>query len=101
MAAIYTLQEYADNVAHCHINTLMSRIKKGTIPSNAHVKKGNKQWMIIVSSIHEYKAGQYFDACCDFHRLKSGRQDSDIELAAELSVKYDILLTKLCKILGI
>lgn len=101
MAEVYTIKEYAIRVAKCHTNTVRSRIKNGNLPSNHFIKKGGKENMIIVSSIHEYKAGEYFDACCEYQRIKENHIGKEDKLAAELSVKYDILLTKLCKILGI
>lgn len=98
---IYTFKDYAATVAKCHLNTVMYRVKHDLLPSNHIViSKGGRNCMINIVSPHEYKAGQYYDACCEFHRRK--KQFSEpIELAAELSVKYEILLTKLCKMLGL
>jgi ribosomal protein L13 len=46
-AKTYTLQQYAEQVAKKHPNTVISMIKKGMLPSNHHVILG-KQYIITV-----------------------------------------------------
>jgi hypothetical protein len=96
---IYTLREFAKKEG-INVRTVQHRIQKNQLPTNHFVKKGGREYMIQVCSVHEYKAGEYFDACVEFHKRKESFS-RPIELCAELSVKYDILLTKLCKILGV
>ncbi len=97
---IYTLKEYADNIAHCHFNTLKTRIKKKQLPSNHIVKKG-KQYMIEI--IHGSENCRACDnshhAAIEFHRRK--RSNTDMELAAEISIKYDINTNKFFKMMGV
>ena len=97
---VYTLQEYADEVSHCSLRTVKRRIAINMLPTNHFLKRGGRENMIVVCGYHEYKASEYFDACCEFHQRR-GRTKGTLELATEIAVKYDILLTKFCKILGI
>ena len=107
-AKTYTLQQYACNVAHCHPNTVLNRIKKGLMPSNHHVLKG-KQYIITVQP----PTGKDFAtntelAITEFSKLaKVGikeseeRQDFKRALATDLAVKYGISNIKLFKILSL
>lgn len=96
---IYTIKEYAA-MQSVSVRAIQHRIEKGKLPKNHFVKRGGRENMIVEATLHEYKSGEYFDACCEFHRRK-GKYERQIELAAELAVTYDIMLTKLCKLLGL
>ena len=96
---IYTVKEYKEKYhPDKSIDTVQRLIRAGHTPSNHYVKKGH-DYMIFVGSEHEFKAAEYFDACTEFHRLKKGR--NHMELVAELSIHYDLSITKMCKLLGL
>ena len=107
-AVPYTLLQYACNVAHCHPNTVLNRIKKGLMPSNHHVLKG-KQYIITVQP----PTGKDFAtntelAVTEFSKLsKVGLKETPDhlqfkrELATDLSIKYGITNTKLFKLLSL
>jgi hypothetical protein len=105
-AKTYTLQQYADNVAHCHANTVLSKIKNGNLPSNHHVLKG-KQYIITIQPPTQKEISTNTElAIKEFSKLaKVGikesqeRQDFKCALATDLAVKYGITNTKMFKLL--
>jgi hypothetical protein len=98
---IYTIKEFSEK-QFISVRAMNHRLNNPnySLPENHFLKRGGKENMIINCSPHEYKAGEYYDACCEFHARKS-RYEKQIELCAELSVKYDIGITKLVKLLGV
>ncbi len=98
---IYTLTEYADKIARCHRNTLLSMIRKEQLPSNHIVKKG-KQFMIEIvrNADHCQRCELYYKASVEYNQRK-GYKVKDAELAAELCVKYDLGAIKFFAMHGI
>lgn len=96
----YTLQEYAEQIAHCHVNTLKKRIKLNHLPSNHKIKRG-KQFMITVVPISDkcLACEKYFNASVEFNERK--KNENPYELAAEMSIKYDLGITKFFKMHGL
>ena len=105
---IFTTRQYADKVAKCHINTLQTKISKELLPSNHIVFKAKQTIIVIVP-----KSGQEFckdveDACIEFNRLcgvgvrlNSEQTDFKRQLAAEISIKYNINTNKFFKMQGL
>lgn len=97
----YSLYEYADKIARCHFNTLKTRIKNKQLPPNHVVKKLGATYSIEI--IHGSENCRMCDnihaAAVEFHRRK--RSNTDMELAAELSIKYDINTSKFFKMTGV
>lgn len=107
-AKTYTLQQYADNVAHCHTNTVLSMIKKNLLPTNHHVLKG-KQYIITIQPPSQKEISTNTElAVTEFSKLvkvgikeSQDRQDFKCALATDLSIKYGITNTKLFKLLSL
>ena len=107
-AVPYTLLQYACNVAHCHPNTVLNRIKKGLMPSNHHVLKG-KQYIITVQppTGKDYATNTEL-AITEFSKLAkvvktdtAEQKQFKRELATEIAVKYGISNIKLFKMLSL
>lgn len=102
---LLTLKEYQKKYyPDKSISTVQRMVRGSNLPSSHYVKKSQGkrgETIIFIGSEHEYKAAEYYDACCEFHKIKSKFTGSMIELCVELSIKYDIGLTKLTKILGV
>lgn len=97
----YSLKDYhAKFCPEISIRTLRRKITSEQLPSNHHVLKGAKH-VIYVGSENEYKAYEYQEACYEFQKKKGSYNGTQIELCVELSIKYDIALTKLTKLLGV
>ena len=98
----YTLKEYREKFyPNVCIRTVQRRIVAGNIPSTHHAKTSPHSTFIFVGSELEYKSDEYFNACCEFHRRKHTYNGTHIELAVELSMDFDVGLTRLTKFLGI
>ena len=98
----YTLKEYREKYyPNVCIRTVQRRIVAGNIPSTHHPKTSPHGTFIFVGSELEYKSDEYFNACCEFHRRKHTYNGTHIELAVELSMDFDVGLTRLTKFLGI
>ena len=98
----YTLNEYREKYyPNVCIRTVQRRIVAGNIPSTHHAKTSSHGTFVFVGSELEYKSDEYFNACCEFHRRKHTYNGTPIELAVELSMDFDVGLTRLTKFLGI
>ena len=98
----YTLKEYREKYyPNVCIRTVQRRIVAGNIPSTHHAKTSSHGTFVFVGSELEYKSDEYFNACCEFHRRKHTYNGTHIELAVELSMDFDVGLTRLTKFLGI
>lgn len=104
----FTLAQYADKICKCHPNTVLTRIKKGLLPSNHKVFLG-KQYIITVQppNTKDYATNTEL-AVTEFSKLsKVGLKESPDhlqfkrELATDLSIKYGITNTKLFKLLSL
>ena len=51
----YTLYQYAEQVAHCHFNTVKTKIKLGFLPSNHIVTRIGTNYLITVYECAEIK----------------------------------------------
>jgi len=100
---IYTIKEYSTKVAFCHPNTVINRIKQKKLPQNHIIKSGRRGIATMIEIIHGSENCRECDnvhhAAIEFHRRK--RSSKDVELAAEMAIKYDINTVKMFKILGV
>ena len=107
-AVPYTLLQYACNVAHCHPNTVLNRIRKGLLPSNHHVLKGKQYIITVQPPTGKDHATNTELAITEFSKLAkvgvketSDQQQFKRELATDLAVKYGISNIKLFKMLSL
>lgn len=100
---IYTIKEYSDVFfsGSKHINTVVRMAKSGKLPPNHKVKCTRHSIMIEIQG-SEDGLNDYFDASVEFQRRKKAENNLTLyELAAEIVVKYDISMTKFCKMHGL
>jgi hypothetical protein len=100
---LYTIEEYAKEIAKCCSKTVRTRIRNGFLPTNHIVKKG-KQWMIEVIEKKEDSFGNdYFNAAVDYHAKKntSSKFNDNYELAAGICIEYNLSATKFFKMVGL
>jgi hypothetical protein len=100
---VYELNDYAEKIAHCHVNTLIKRIEKQLLPSNHIVYKGKHGQRTVIEIIH---GSEHCRACSNVHHaaleFQERKTDSnERELAAELCVKFDIGAVKFFKMMGV
>jgi len=90
---LLTVKEYADIIAKCHYNTVIRRIKNKCLPSNHVVRQGRYgiATMIDVQGAEPFRfTPSFFAASKEYDALKSNDIKKNRELAAELSIKFDI-----------
>lgn len=97
----YSLKKYHEVFCpDISLRTLQRKVSNDQLPSNHHVCRSAKN-VVFVGSENSYKAYEYQEACYEFHKVKDNYSGTQIELCVELSIKYDIGLTKLTKMLGV
>ena len=103
---VYELQEYADKIAQCHVNTLLKRIEKQQLPSTHLVYKGKHGQRTVIEIIHGSEncrmCETYYIASVEYNeKRKLNDKEQNRELAASLCVKFDLGATKFFKMHGI
>lgn len=100
---IYTTKEYS-NVFYSgskSVRTIERMCKYGKLPANHRVKRTSRCIMIEIQGIDD-GLNDYFNASVEFHNRKKRENVLTLyELAAEIVVKYDISMTKFCKMHGL
>lgn len=100
---IYTTKEYS-NVFYGgtkSIRTIERMVKAGKLPANHRVKRTRRCIMIEIQGVDD-GLNDYFNASVEFHSRKKCLNDLSLhELAAEIVIKYDLSMTKFCKIHGL
>ena len=76
------------------VRTVYRMVKYARVPSN-HIVYKFRDYVIEVRSLNE-NAQNYLDAISEFNNRKGDK----MELCAELSVRYKIEMTRLCKLVA-
>lgn len=99
---IYTVKQYRDKFHKDKSErSVLRMVSRKMIPSYHIATKNGHDWVIDVRTAHE-SAELYCEACFEFHERKKNRHRKEyVEICAELSVEYNISITKLTKILGV
>lgn len=96
---IYSVKTYrAAFLPTSSIRTVLRRIENNQLPTHHVAIKCERDWIIHTREISE-TASLYVEAAMEFQACKKGRDL--IGLCAELSVKFNIGITKLTKMLGV
>jgi len=99
---VYTIEQYRKKFyPNKSYVTVFRYVVNKMIPSYHIATKNGHDWVIDVRTAHE-SAELYCEACFEFHERKKNRHRKEyVEICAELSVEYNISITKLTKILGV
>lgn len=98
---VYSLKDYRINYyPNVSQSTVLRMVHRGCLPSNHKIIYGRK--IVIEIQGVDDNLSSYFDASVEFNERKKNLYDTTIfELAAEISIKHNLSITKFFKFHGL